>query len=397
MRIILAVFTSVLSFIILFSACSKEKDSGTLATYPAIKETFGNNINLDQLENYSAQVRPVYIMKDNSGANPITNAKATLGRVLFYDKNLSIDNSVACASCHQQSFAFGDPSVASKGVEGGTTARHSMRLINTRFGNELKFFWNERAASLEQQTTQPIQDHAEMGFSGQNGRPDFSTLLLKLQNLNYYQEFFRFVYGDQQVTEQRLQECLAQFVRSIQSFDSKYDAGRIMSPNDGAPFPNFSPQENQGKQLFLQPPNFNGNGIRIAGGAGCAGCHQPPEFDINPNTRNNGITSTIAGNTKDFGNTRSPSIRDLTNNTGTVNSPMMHQGGFTTLRSVVLHYNQIIRDPDNNNLDPRLTPGGNPQQLQLTENEITVLVAFLQTLSGNNVYTDKKWSDPFIK
>ncbi len=397
MRIIPVVFISVFSFITLFSACSKEKDTGASVTYPAITETFGNNINPDQLDNYSAQVRPGYIMKDNSGANPITNAKATLGRVLFYDKNLSIDNTVACASCHQQSFAFGDPAVASKGVQGGITTRHSMRLINTRFAMESKFFWDERAASLEQQTTQPIRDHAEMGFSGQSGRPAFNTVLLKLQNLKYYQELFQFVYGDQQITETRLQESLSQFIRSIQSFDSKFDAGRMVSPNEGAPFPNFTPQENQGKQLFLQPPNFNGNGLRITGGAGCAGCHRPPEFDIDPNSRNNGITGTIAGSTKDFSNTRSPSLRDLTNNTGTVNGPMMHQGGFTTLRSVLLHYNNIIRDPENNNLDPRLTPGGNPQQLQLTENEINALVAFLQTLSGNNVYTDKKWSDPFIK
>jgi cytochrome c peroxidase len=398
MRNILVVFISVLSLITLFSACSKQEDSNPLVTYPAIAETFGNNINLSQLDNYGAQVRPGYIMKDNSGANPITNTKATLGRVLFYDKNLSIDNSVSCASCHQQSFAFGDPAVASKGVQGGITTRHSMRLINTRFATESKFFWDERAASLEQQTTQPIQDHAEMGFSGQNGRPTLNTLLLKLQNLKYYQELFQFVYGDQQVTESRLQECLSQFIRSIQSFDSKFDAGRMLSPNnnDGAPFPNFTQQENQGKQLFIQPPNFNGSNIRISGGAGCAGCHRPPEFDIDPNSRNNGITGTIAGNTNDFGNTRSPSLRDLTNKTGAVNSPMMHHGGSTTLRSVILHYNNIIREPGNNNLDQRLTPGGNGQQLQLTETEINALIAFLQTLSGTNVYTDKKWSNPFI-
>lgn len=376
-------------------SCSKEKKEGS--SYPAIQETFGSNINLTQLANYAAQPRPVYIMKDNSGANPITNAKATLGRVLFYDKSLSIDNSVSCASCHQQSFAFGDPQIASKGVQGGVTGRHSMRLINTRFGNELHFFWNERAQTLEQQTTQPIQDHAEMGFSGINGRPAFSSLLNKLQNISYYKELFQFIYGDQQITEIRLQECLSQFIRSIQSFDSKYDAGRIQVANDGPPFPNFTPQENQGKQLFLAPPQFGPGGIRTGGGAGCAGCHRPPEFDIDPNSRNNGITATIAGNTRDFGNTRSPSLRDLTNSGGLPHMPMMHHGGNASLRSVLLHYNQINREPENNNLDPRLTPGGNNQQLQLSEQEINALIAFLQTLTGNNVYTDKKWSDPFIK
>jgi cytochrome c peroxidase len=387
--------SSVILFLanaLLFSACAKNENS---TSYPSIKETFGANINPDQLDNYAAQTRPGYIQKDNSGANPVTNAKATLGRVLFYDKNLSINNTIACGSCHQQQFAFGDPLVASKGVEGGTTGRHSMRLINARFANELRFFWDERAPSLELQSTQPIKDHAEMGFSGQNGRPDFNAVITKLQNINYYKELFQFVYRDPTITESRLQECLSQFIRSIQSFDSKYDAGRTIVGNDGPPFPNFSPQENQGKILFLTPPQFSPGGIRTGGGAGCAGCHRPPEFDIDPNSRNNGITGTIAGNTEDFTNTKSPSLRDLTNNSGVVNTPMMHNGGITTMRNLILHYNQIVRRAGNNNLDPRLTPGGNPQQLQLTDTEINALVAFLQTLAGNNVYTDKKWSDPF--
>jgi cytochrome c peroxidase len=317
--------------------------------------------------------------------------------VLFYDKSLSIDNTISCASCHQQAFAFSDPLVASKGVQGGTTNRHSMRLINTRFGNELKFFWDERAATLESQTTQPIQDHAEMGFSGQNGRPNFSALLTKLQNIGYYQELFQFTYGNQLVTEARLQECLSQFIRSIQSFDSKYDVGRAQVPNDGPPFPNFTQQENQGKQLFQAPPQFGPGGIRIGGGAGCAGCHRVPEFDIDPNSRNNGRTGRIVGTNPDFTNTRSPSLRDLTSNTGIVHSPMMHDGSLNSLRDVILHYNTIVVQPGNNNLDPRLTPGGVGQQLQLTDTEINAMVAFLRTLSGSNVYTDKKWSNPFVR
>lgn len=389
-------FTSILCLAVaLFAACSKYNESKV--SYPNIESTFGANINLHQLANYAAQARPAYITKDNSGANPITNSKATLGRVLFYDKSLSIDNTISCASCHQQQFAFGDPISPSKGVQGGTTSRHSMRLVNTRFSNELKFFWDERAASLELQTTQPIQDHAELGFSGQNGRPNFSTLLSKLENIGYYQELFQFVYGDKRITETRLQECISQFIRSIQSFDSKYDTGRSLVPNDGPPFPNFTQQENQGKQLFLAPPQLGQGGIRIDGGAGCAGCHRPPEFDIDPNSRNNNKTATIGGGVQDFSNTRSPSIRDLTNNRGVVNTPMMHDGSSTSLRNVIIHYNSIVIRTGNNNLDPRLAPGGVGQRLQLTEQEINAMVAFLQTLSGTNVYSDKKWSNPFLR
>ncbi len=378
-----------------FAACSKDNDQGESS--PHVKEAFGTNINLNELANYAKQARPSYINKDNSGNNPITDEKATLGRVLFYDKSLSIDNTVSCASCHQQKFAFGDPIVPSKGVEGGTTGRHSMRLINTRFGNELRFFWDERAASLELQTTQPIADHAELGFSGLNGRPNLNTLLSKLQNIGYYQELFQFVYGDKLVTEVRLQECLSQFIRSIQSFDSRYDAGRSLVPDDGTPFSNFTPLENQGKQLFLAPPQFDQGSIRMGGGAGCGSCHRPPEFDIVPNSRNNGITARIGGGDQDLNNTRSPTLRDLTNNAGAVNTPMMHNGGINSLRNIFIHYNTIIIRNGNTNLDPRLSPRGVGQQLRLTEQEINALVAFLQTLSGTNVYADPKWSDPFLK
>ena len=131
-------------------------------------------IDLNNLLNYAGQSKPAYIQKDNTPvANPITNAGATLGRVLFYDKNLSVNNTIACASCHQQRFAFGDTALQSLGLTGGLTGRHSMRLVNSRFAEESKFFWDERAASLEVQTSRPIQDHVEMGFSGANGDPDF--------------------------------------------------------------------------------------------------------------------------------------------------------------------------------------------------------------------------------
>jgi cytochrome c peroxidase len=173
------------------------------------------------LSNYAEQPKPAYITKDNTGNNPITNAKATLGRVLFYDKNLSIDNAIACASCHKQAFAFSDTALIITGVAGGLTDRHSMRLVNERFATEAKFFWDERATSLESQTTQPIANHDEMGFSGQTGRANIAALLTKLQSIGYYNELFKFTYGDVAVTEPRLQECLAQFVRSIQSFDAK--------------------------------------------------------------------------------------------------------------------------------------------------------------------------------
>jgi cytochrome c peroxidase len=381
-------------------SCQPETQTETEAPLAnqAILETFGNKINPNALPNYANQAVPNYIRKDNTGNNPITDEKAILGRVLFYDKNLSIDNSISCASCHKQAFAFSDTTLVSPGVQGGAATRHSMRLINSRFANEAKFFWDERAATLEAQVTSPIQDHAEMGFSGQNGRPNLPVLLTKLGGIAYYQELFTLAFGSAAVTEPRMQQALAAFIRSIQSFDSKFDVGRATAPNDAAPFQNFTAQENLGKQLFLAPPVFNPNSVRISGGVGCQGCHAAPEFDIDPNSRNNGVVRRIAaGGPLDLTNTRSPSLRDVVNSTGGSNGPFMHNGVFATLQNVMGHYNTIPIVQGNNSLDARLMPGGIGQNLNLTPAETAALVAFVRTLSGRDVYTNEKWSDPFTR
>ena len=397
MRKYLAVLTTIVSLLVFLVACSKNdstSENATTPTYPAVTAAFGTNIDLNNLVNYAGQAVPGYITKDNARI-PVNNAKATLGRVLFYDKALSIDNSVSCGSCHKQKFAFSDTSLTSKGVEKGVTARHSMRLAYSRFANEPKFFWDERAATLEIQTTMPIQDHAEMGFSGKDGRPGLSTLLTKLQNIDYYKELFKFVYGDQTVTEARLQESMAHFIRSIFSFDSKYDLGRSQVPNDQQPFPNFTQQENQGKQLWLTPPQFDAQGVRIGGGLGCNACHNAPEFDIDPNTRNNGIIGTINSNALDINVTRAPSLRDAVRKDGSLNGPLMHTGVIQSLQAAIGHYGQINLAPGNTNLDPRLRPNGFGQQLRLNATEVNAVIAFLGTLASTNVYEDTRWKDPF--
>lgn len=387
-------YYSLLLSLLLFS-CKDALDTAVTADpYTEIKKAL--SIDPAALENYAAQGKPAYVNKDNTAANPITDKVATLGRVLFYDKNLSVNNGFSCASCHKQEFAFGDTAVSSLGVDNGRTIRHSMRLINSRFANEAKFFWNERAASLEAQTTMPIQDHLELGFSGQTGRGNMTSLITKLGGIGYYKELFKLAYGDATITEARMQTALAQFIRSIQSFDSKYDVGRAQVPNDGAPFPNFTAQENAGKNLFLAPPIFNGNSERIGGGFGCQGCHQAPEFDIDPNSRNNGFIGVIGSTQIDLDNTRSPSLRDILNASGVANTPFMHTAASQTIRQVLNHYNTIAAGPRNTNLDARLKPNNIGQNLQMTPDEINAMVAFLRTLTGKDVYTNKKWGNPFL-
>lgn len=385
---------SILFISMILISCGNDEDQYVdLNSYPNVVATFGTTIDLNNLHNYANQTIPAYITKDNTQGNSITNKGATLGRVLFYDKNLSSNNTISCSSCHQQANAFGDVAVASTGVN-GTTGRHSMRLINSRFAVETKFFWDERAINLETQTTMPIKDHGEMGFSGSNGDQPFSGLITKLSAIEYYKELFRFVYGSEEITENKIQLALSQFIRSIQSFDSKFDVGRAQVANNNVPFPNYTAQENNGKNLFLTPPTFDATGNRTGGGLGCAGCHATPEFDIDPNTKNNGIAGSINGGL-DVTNTRAPSLRDLTKPDGTPNGPMMHTGVITTLQAAIGHYGTITIAPGNNNLDPRLMPNGFGQHLNLNATEVNAVIAFLKTLSGTNVYVDAKWSNPF--
>ena len=340
-------------------------------------------IDLDNLFNYANQSIPDYISHDNTDGNPINDRAATLGRVLFYDKNLSSDGAVACASCHLQAHAFGDPNVQSLGVN-GLTPRHAMRLVNPRFSREKHFFWDERAETLEDQTTEPIKDHIELGYSGTNGDPNIGDLINHLEGIDYYSTLFEFVYGDPEISEIRMQLALAQFIRSIQSFDSRFDEGLAQVNHTGEPFPNFTLQENRGKELFVNS-------------VGCVNCHIPPEFSITLHSQNNGVI-TVAGmpGEIDLTITHPPSLRGLVNPNGDLNAPLMHDGSFTSLLDVINHYNNIPNNPANTNLDGRLTDSnGNPQQLNLTEDQKQELVAFLKTLSGTDIYTNEKWSDPF--
>ena len=123
--------------LLMLTSCSDNSDDNyeEVPTYPFVEAEFGTSIDLENLANYANQTVPTYITKNNSQGNLITDKGATLGRVLFYDKKLSSNNTISCSNCHIQANAFGDVALASQGVN-GTTGRHSMRLINVRFANE---------------------------------------------------------------------------------------------------------------------------------------------------------------------------------------------------------------------------------------------------------------------
>ncbi len=346
-------------------------------------------IDLEQLDNYASPDYPAHyddnvLQNDNAPSiNRVTNAGATLGRVLFYDKKLSLNNTVSCASCHRQVLGFTDDRQLSQGFLGSQTARHSMRLANANFYTGERMFWDKRALDLEDQTTMPIKDHVEMGFDDSVGGID--SLIRKMNQLEYYPVLFKQAFGTESITETGIKMALAQFVRSMVSTGSKFDEGFAQAYNPGLPgrginqpFANFTPQENMGKQLFLTPPP--------QGGAGCAACHNINTFALAANSQNNGLD---ADETVIF---KSPSLKNVG-----VSGPYMHDGRFATLEEVVEHYNSGIQLGPT--LDTRLqvpTPNGQqPLRLNLSQEEKDALVAFLHTLTDEALLNDKKFSDPF--
>lgn len=381
--------------ILILAACGRVGEG--LYELDAAYAHLGADFPLEPPFDYSSSA-PDYITRDNRLDMDVDDRKATLGRVLFYDKQLSLNNSIACGSCHIQLHAFGDTSQQSVGLDGGLTSRQSMRLVNTRFAALPAMFWDRRAINLRNQVTQPIQDHIEMGFSDTGNQPGLDSLLAKLQGLPYYSELFDWAYEQTGVTinKQRLSQALEHFVSSIESFDSRFDEGFATVGEIQGQYSNFTPAENRGKFLFSAPPQLDNENVRTAGGAGCAGCHRPPEFDIDPMSGNNGVDKE-AGNPGGFDttNTRSPSLRDIFSTNGQINTPMMHTGNFLEFTTIVEHYNEVIPDVNNRTVDGRLVRGLTSVKLELTSTERADLEAFIKTLTGNNIYTNERWSSPF--
>lgn len=297
--------------------------------------------------------------------NTITNAGATLGRVLFYDKLLSVNNTVSCSSCHQQAAGFSDHATLSVGFAGGLTGRHSMSLVNARYYQNGRFFWDERAATLEAQTLQPIQDAVEMGMT-------LSALEAKLAATSYYPDLFNDAFGTPDITSERISRSLAQFIRSIVSYQSKFDAGIPIN------FSNFTAQENQGRNIFMGPQG------------GCGACHGT-EIQIANAPHNNGLEAVATDLGVSNGRFKVPSLRNIA-----LSSPYMHDGRFTTLAQVVEHYNSGVQNsPD---LAPQLRqPNGQPRRLNLTQADKDALIAFMNTLTDDSITTDVRFSDPFVE
>lgn len=332
-----------------------------------------SNINLP--EHFGGRVNRIDNTPNN---NMITDAGATLGRVLFYDQILSANNKISCASCHKQVNGFSDPDRFSTGFEGGLTSRNSMGLSNARYYDNGQFFWDQRAATLEEQVLIPIQDEVEMGLT-------LNELVSKIQAANYYEPLFSDAFGSTEVSTERISYALSQFIRSMVSYQSRFDAGlAAVNGNEEEDFPNFSELENLGKDLFF------------SGRTQCSNCHETVVFS-GDEARNNGLNAhsedlglgAITGNADDNGKFKVNSLRNIE-----LTAPYMHDGRFATLKEVIDFYNDGIQNIAN--LDDRLRVQGNMvRRMNLNGTEINALVAFMNTLTDESFISDEKFSDPF--
>ncbi|MCU0790426.1 MAG: hypothetical protein MUE79_05155 [Nitratireductor sp.] len=312
----------------------------------------------------------------------MTDAGAALGRVLFHDRQLSRNGLVACASCHTQAFGFDDRTRLSIGFEGKTTRRAAMPLTNARFAFEGRYFRDLRAATLEAQVLEPFTDPVEMGL-----RP--GELTARVEQRDFYPPLFNAAFGETAVSEERIASALAQYVRAIVSTGSRYDKARARVDGNLAPFPEFSAQENRGKRLFFTS--------RAGGGAGCAQCHAGEAFMM-PGARNNGLElhgkdngfGEITGRREDMGLFRAASLKNVA-----VTAPYMHDGRLASLEEVVSHYSAGVKPHPN--LSPELRAvDGTPARLHLSAQDQAALVAFLQTLTDEELLADPRFSDPFL-
>jgi cytochrome c peroxidase len=335
----------------------------------------------DKPDNYSDLSLPAHFKTqaarrfDNTPRdNPVTDDGATLGRVLFYDTRLSANNTVACASCHLQSRAFSEPKRFSTGFEGKQTDRNAPSLVDLRYYSRGRFFWDERAKTLEDQVLMPIQSKTEMGH-------ELPKLMEVLAKDNKYRELYKKAFGSDEITSHRTSRALAQFLRSLVSYQSKYDVGLAKASSIREDFPNFTTQENRGKTLFRD---------------NCATCHLPQGQEahffmnrplnngLDDSTRNNdGGVGDISLKSDDLGLFKSPSLRNVE-----LTAPYMHDGRLATLEEVIDHYSRNVRNHPNLDGRARRARG-------LTASEKADLIAFLKTLTDQKFITDPKFSDPF--
>lgn len=323
-------------------------------------------------------------------SNPYSVVKAELGRLLFYDRRLSIDGSYACASCHQQRHAFTDGRQQAVGATGEHHRRNTMSLANVVYASS--FNWADaETASLEQQALVPMFGTApiELGLAGHEQR-----VLAELAELPRYRQLFAaaFAHATAPITIDNAVRAIATFERTLISAGSPYD--RYVQ---GADRSALSAGERRGLSLFFSP--------RLA----CAECHRG--FDLAGNTswyhrpptpltfHNTGLYNLgrgaypavdqgrieITSRRRDMGRFKAPTLRNIE-----LTAPYMHDGSIATLEEALAHYQAGGRARPNRYQSRRI------RRLDLSESERRDLLTFLRSLTDHEFVSNPRFSDPFL-
>lgn len=327
--------------------------------------------------------------------NPLTAEKVALGRALYFDKRLSADGTVSCATCHDPATAFADQHTLAVGVAGRRGVRNSPTILNAMFGRE--FFWDGRARSLEEQAVEPLLNPSEMGMLTRE------AVVARVSGMPEYRREFRKVFGAPGLTVETIAKALAAFERTQLSGNSPFD--RFMAGDEGA----VSEAQKRGWELFRGKAQciechsfdasspfftdfrFHNTGVATkhrsfgeparrspaSGGAGAGGRRRP---ELRPGVAELG-RFLVTGRPEDLGAFKTPTLRDVE-----LTSPYMHDGSEKTLLDVVRFYNR--GGERNPSLDSRVRP------LHLTDLEMNDLVEFLRALTSDDVLREAQSARP---
>lgn len=303
----------------------------------------------------------------NLDNNQVTKAGFELGKDLFYEGKLSLNNSIPCAFCHEQAFAFTHHGHnLSHGVNGGIGFRNAQPIQNMAF--QTSFMWDGAASHLDLQPIIPLTSELEMGETTSN-------VISKLEADPYYQDQFTRAFENGEVNTENMLKALSQFMIMMVSSNSKYD--KYVRNEDNVVFTQL---ESDGLSTFQ---------IK------CATCHATDLFS-DQSFRNNGLPINpqlndtgrfgVLEDANDMYKFKVPSLRNVE-----VTYPYMHDGRFSTLEVVLDFYDSGV--VDNGNVDEQLLREDGTYGISLSDYEKESLIAFLKTLTDNEFLEDERFSE----